>query len=208
MENSKLLISILFMFLWPICCLQLGLTQDLINVGSHQHLQVLSDQLLIKIKAQEEGYQLRSKNIIFDTDSQSGEIIHVYHSEQFDVRCDISFCLNQEQARDGLKMAILGANGVQGMRLADLGDEAYGWWTGPVYVRKGNLLILVYIYPSDSFQKNLEIDETKILKDLSSSEKNKDSHSMKKQDLTRPILRDLAKDFVRHILAFFEEQAQ
>lgn len=201
MGNYKPLILILIIALvWFQPCL----AQELSKRGSYQSLKPLSDQLSAKIQGQENNYQMRGQRIIEGSESQTC-ITQGYESNEYSVLVRIFIYENNKNAIDGFKQLFYGSNAPVGMRLAEIGDKAHGWFNGTIYVRKGNILVLIYVNPQESKDEQVQMNKKQ-------SEQPKDINQPTSKE---PVNRnpnsstrlEIAKRFARHIVGFFEEQS-
>ncbi|MBI4751811.1 MAG: hypothetical protein HY774_25285 [Acidobacteria bacterium] len=201
MGNYKYLILILIIALVRS---QTCLAQELIKINSQDQLTQYSKQLVIHIQNQERRYlptyQRASKGI------ESSFINHAYQSKKYSILIDIEICKDQLVAIEGFKHLFPRSDGAVGMRLAEIGDKAHGWFNGTIYVRKGNVLAFIYVRPRDQGNQGQQAQVPP--NPGQPAETNQfDEEPVNRNPNTSTEL-EIAKRFARHIVGFFEEQAQ
>ncbi|MBI4751810.1 MAG: hypothetical protein HY774_25280 [Acidobacteria bacterium] len=201
MGNYKPLILILIIVLvWFQPCL----AQERVKVHSQEHLNLISNQLATYVQSLEGRYLIMYKRGWADSGSISS-LRQIYQSKQYLVTANILICENQEAAIKGFKELFPRSDGAVGMRLADIGDKAHGWFDGTLYVRKGNVLALIYIDQQPDTGKEVQQNENQSGQTTEANQSDEEPVNRNPNSSTRL---EIAKRFARHIVGFFEEQAQ
>ncbi|MBI4751809.1 MAG: hypothetical protein HY774_25275 [Acidobacteria bacterium] len=177
------------------------LVQEPIKLSSLKQLEAQSDHLAVFIQSKEQNYVVSHKR----TSEGAGYsyMRQIYKSEKYSVIANIRICESQEVAEERFKR--LGSNGAVGMRLAEIGDKAHGWFDGTLYVRKGNVLVLIYVNPRLS--KDEQQHQNQAEQSAGVNQPNSQEEPINRNPNTSTEL-EIAKRFARHIVGFFEEQAQ
>ncbi|MBI4751813.1 MAG: hypothetical protein HY774_25295 [Acidobacteria bacterium] len=201
MKNYKWLIWLIMMIG---TCLQPCLAQEPPKVYSQKKLDLLSDDLARYIHSKEEryltGFHRGSEGI------ESGFINQTYQSEKYFIVIDINLYKSEAAAAEEFKQAFYGSNAAVGMRLAEIGDKAHGWFNGTIYVRKGNVLAFIYVRPRDQDTQSQQT-QNKDSQPGQTTEANQSDEEPVNRNPNSSTRLEIAKRFARHIVGFFEEQS-
>lgn len=119
------------------------------NATTKEEAEVFMKRLSANLKEKEVSFELREEqsSLAFDMDTSEPRpgLIQVFQSDEYRVTVSVGVMPSEEKAIKLFRGSQISADGVMGVGVPNLGDEAYYWRFGKVEARKGKLLIEIQV---------------------------------------------------------------